>query len=71
MVCDSTQRPYRDVLGSHFKNVVTLDYRILTKVPVDYLIETYDIDTILCGGQTFAWSGSNSYLFTFSENFGK
>lgn len=71
MVCDSTQRPYRDVLGSHFKNVVTLDYRILTKVPVDYLIETYDIDVILCGGQTFAWSGSNSYLFTFSENFGK
>ena len=71
IVCDSTQRPYRDVLGSHFKNVVTLDYRILTKVPVDYLIETYDIDTILCGGQSFAWSGSQQYLFTFSENFGK
>ena len=71
LVCDSTQRPYRDVLGSHFKNVVTLDYRILTKVPVDYLIDTYDIDTILCGGQSFAWSGSQQYLFTFSENFGK
>ena len=71
MVCDSTQRPYRDVLGSHFKNVVTLDYRIMTQVPVDYLIDTYDIDVILCGGQTFAWSGSNSYLFSFSENFGK
>lgn len=71
MVCDSTQRPYRDVLGSHFKNVVTLDYRIMTRVPVDYLIEKYDIDTILCGGQTFAWSGSNQYMFKFSDNFGK
>lgn len=71
MVCDSTQRPYRDVLGSHFKNVVTLDYRIMTKVPVDYLIEKYDIDTILCGGQSFAWSGSNQYMFKFSNDFGK
>ena len=71
MVCDSTQRPYRDVLGSHFKNVVTLDYRILTKVPVDYLIDKYGIDTILCGGQSFAWSGNTQYLFNFSENFGK
>lgn len=71
LVCDSTQRPYRDVLGSHFKNVVTLDYRIITKVPVDYLIEKYGIDTILCGGQSFAWSGSSSYLFKFSDNFGK
>lgn len=71
LVCDSTQRPYRDVLGSHFKTLVTLDYRILTKVPIDYLIEKYEIDTILCGGQTFAWSGSNSYLFKFSDNFGK
>ena len=71
MVCDSTQRAYRDVLGSHFGTVVTLDYRIMTKVPVDYLIEKYNIDTILCGGLSFAWSGSNSYLFTFSESFGK
>lgn len=71
LVCDSTQRAYRDVLASHFKNVVTLDYRIMTKVPVDYLIEKYDIDVILCGGQSFAWSGNNSYLFTFSSNFGK
>ena len=71
LVCDSTQRPYRDVLGSHFKNVVTLDYRIIPYVPVDYLIEKYDIDTILCGGQSFAWSGSKQYLFKFSDDFGK
>jgi hypothetical protein len=71
MVCDSTQRPMRDVLATHFKNVVTLDYRIIPYVPIDYLIETYDIDTILCGGQTFAWSGSSQYLFKFSDSFGK
>ena len=71
LVCDSSQRAYRDVLASHFKNLVTLDYRIMTKIPVDYLIEKYEIDTILCGGQSFAWSGSASYLFNFSENFGK
>lgn len=71
LVCDSSQRPYRDVLASHFKNVVTLDYRIMTKVPVDYLIEKYDIDTILCGGQSFAWSGKPAYLFKFSDSFGK
>ena len=71
LVCDSTQRPYRDVLGSHFKNVVTLDYRILTKVPIDYIIDKYDIDVILCGGQNFAWSGNTQYLFTFSDSFGK
>ena len=71
LVCDSSQRPYRDVLGSHFKNLVTLDYRILTKIPVDYLIEKYEIDTILCGGQSFAWSGKSAYLFTFSDDFGK
>lgn len=71
LVCDSTQRPYRDVLGSHFKNLVTLDYRIITKVPIDYIIEKYEIDTILFGGQSFAWSGENQYLFKFSDNFGK
>jgi hypothetical protein len=71
LVCDSSQRPYRDVLGSHFKNVVTLDYRILNKVPVDYLIEEYDIDTVLFGGHSFAWSGNSAYLFKFSDDFGK
>ena len=71
LVCDSTQRPYRDVLGSHFKNLVTLDYRIITKIPIDYIIEKYEIDTILFGGQSFAWSGENQYLFKFSDNFGK
>lgn len=71
MICDSTQRAYRDVLGSHFKNVVTLDYRIMTKVPVDYLIDKYNIDTILAGGLSFAWSGSDSYMLKFSDSFGK
>lgn len=71
LVCDSTQRPYRDVLASHFKNLVTLDYRIITKVPIDYIIEKYNIDTILFGGQSFAWSGEPKYLFKFSDDFGK
>ena len=71
LVCDSSQRPYRDVLASHFGTLVTLDYRILPYVPIDYIIETYDIDVIFFGGQSFAWSGSTQYLFSFSENFGK
>ncbi len=71
MVCDSTQRAYRDVLGSHFKNVVTLDYRIMASVPIDYLIDKYDIDTILVGGLSFAWGGESKYVFKFSQNFGK
>ena len=71
LICDSSQRPCRDVLGSHFKNVVTLDYRFMTKIPIDYLIEKYEIDTILCGSQAVLWSGSDKYLFTFSDDFGK
>lgn len=71
MICDSTQRAYRDVIGSHFKNVVTLDYRIMATVPVDYIIEKYDIDTILVGGLSFAWGGDSKYVLNFSENFGK
>ena len=71
LVCDSSQRPYRDVLASHFGTLVTLDYRIIPYVPIDYIIETYDIDVIFFGGQSFAWSGSTQYLFNFSENFGK
>lgn len=71
LVCDSSQRPYRDVLASHFGTLVTLDYRIIPYVPIDYIIETYNIDVIFFGGQSFAWSGSNQYLFRFSENFGK
>ena len=71
LVCDSSQRPYRDVLASHFGTLVTLDYRIIPYVPIDYIIDTYDIDVIFFGGQSFAWSGSNQYLFRFSENFGK
>ncbi|MBQ7292944.1 MAG: hypothetical protein IJW79_04305 [Clostridia bacterium] len=71
LVCDSSQRPYRDVLASHFGTLVTLDYRIIPYVPIDYIIDTYNIDVIFFGGQSFAWSGSNQYLFRFSENFGK
>ena len=35
------------------------------------LIEKYDIDTILVGGLSFAWSGSDQYMLKFSEDFGK
>ena len=68
MVGDSTQRAYRDVISSHFGTAVYLDYRIMSKTPVDMLIETYDIDVILVGGLTGCyWLSGNR--FCFSDNF--
>ena len=71
MVGDSTQRAYRDVIASHFGTAVYLDYRIMATVPVDVLIETYDIDVLMVGGLHGGYWLSSSSVFNFSSNFGK
>lgn len=71
MVGDSTQRAYRDVIMSHFGTGVYLDYRIMATVPVDVLIETYDIDVLLVGGLYGCYWLSGGCVFDFSDGFGK
>ena len=64
MFGDSFNRPNRYPLSSHFNTTVYFDYRIASKIPVDYLIEKYDIDALLICGYIWFWNGK-SYLFTF------
>ena len=61
---DSYARAMRDVLASHFYTTVYLDYRTLSKIPIDYIIEQYDIDVLLICSHTSMWR-SEEYLFTF------
>ena len=64
---DSYGRALRDVLASHFDTTVYLDYRTLSKVPIDYIIEKYDIDVLLICSHTSMWN-DEEYLFTFRGN---
>ena len=61
---DSYNRAMRDALASHFDTTVYLDYRTLSTVPIDYIIEKYNIDVLLISSHTSMW-GSEEYLFTF------
>ncbi len=63
---DSYDRAMRDALASHFDTTVYLDYRTLSKVPIDYIIEKYSIDVVLISSHTSMW-GSEKYLFTFRK----
>ena len=65
LICgDSYARATRDELASHFDTTVYLDYRTLSKVPIDYVIEKHDIDVLLIESHTSMWN-SEDYLFTF------
>ena len=64
---DSYDRAIRDVLASHFDTTVYMDYRILSKVPIDYVIEKYNIDVLLVSSHTSMWD-SEDYLFSFRGN---
>ena len=68
-VTDSTGTAVRDLLGTHFDTLVYLDYRIMPKIDIDYIIDRYKIDIILFNG-----FGStlikNKYTFRFSDDFG-
>ena len=57
MVGDSTQRAYRDVIASHFNTTVYMDYRIMSVMPIDEIIDRYKIDVMLIGGITDPWYG--------------
>lgn len=61
---DSYSRAIRDVLASHFDTTVYLDYRTLSKVPIDEIIEKYNIDVMLISSNTSMWD-SEDYLFSF------
>ena len=76
IVGDSTQRAYRDTLASHFDTTIYFDYRVMqstyqgkSKAYIDYIIEEYDIDTILIGGLPGSYWYSSGYKFTFSPGF--
>lgn len=69
LVTDSTGRAMRDVLGSHFDSEVYLDYRNMSSVKVDEIIEKYNIDTIVMNGLGAVWTGKD-YSFHFTDGFG-
>lgn len=70
LVTDSTGRAIRDVLGSHFDSEVYLDYRNMSAVKVDEIIEKYNIDTIVMNGLGAVWT-ENEYRFHFTDRFGE
>ena len=68
LICgDSYNRALRDVLASHFNTTVYFDYRLLSKVPMDYVIERYGIDVLLISSHESMWN-SEQYFFTFRGN---
>ena len=69
-VTDSTGRAIRDVLASHFDSLIYLDYRNMSQVKVDEIIEKYNIDTILMSGLGAVWTGKK-YNFHFTDGFGE
>ena len=69
LVTDSTGRAMRDVLGSHFDSMVYLDYRNMSSVKVDEIIDKYNIDTIVMNGLGAVWTGEE-YSFHFTDGFG-
>ena len=67
LICsDSYGRAIRDQLASHFDTTVYYDYRVLKKMPIDYMIEKYDIDALLICSNTSMW-GSDGFRFIFEE----
>ena len=69
-VTDSTGRAIRDVLGSHFDTELYLDYRNMSEVKVDEIIEKYNVDTILMNGLGSVWT-EKEYSFRFTDGFGE
>lgn len=69
-VTDSTGRAIRDVLGSHFDTEIYLDYRNMSQVKVDEIIEKYNVDTIVMNGLGAVWTGKE-YSFHFTDGFGE
>ena len=66
-ITDSSGRAIRDVLGTHFDTFVYLDFRIISKIDIDYLINKYKTDIILINGFYDVWI-NDEFVFRFSEN---
>ena len=66
-ITDSSGRAIRDVLGTHFDTFVYLDFRIISKIDIDYLINKYKTDIILINGFYDVWT-NDKFVFRFSEN---
>ena len=64
IISDSYGRAFRDVLASHFSTTVYFDYRVLNNIPIDYLIEKYNITTILMNSNKTMWV-NDEYFFRF------
>lgn len=67
---DSYNRAVRDVLASHFNTTLYFQRDIFENyenVYIDELINKYDIDVILIGGNKSIWTTDN-YVFDFSVN---
>ena len=65
---DSYNRAIRDTLASHFDTTLYFQRDILEnydKVYLDQLIEKYNIDVILFGGNRSIWT-TDQYVFEFS-----
>jgi len=66
IIGDSYSRAIRDLLASHYLLTVYIDYRVLSVIPVDYVIENYRIDAVLFGSNTSLWNG-DGYFLVFGE----
>ena len=69
LVSDSTGAAIKDVLGTHFDTLVYLDYNIMSKIDIDYIIDKYKINILLLNGFGDILI-RNKYVFRFSDNFG-
>ena len=68
LITDSSGRAIRDVLGTLFFFFFYLDYRIISKINIDYIIDKYKIDIILLNGFGTVWT-NDEIVFRFSDNF--
>ena len=69
LVSDSPGAAIKDVLGTHFDTLVYLDYNIMSKIDIDYIIDKYKINILLLNGFGDILI-RNKYIFRFSDNFG-
>ena len=64
IVGDSYNRALREALSAHFDTTVYMDYRTLSKLPVDYVIDRYGVDALLISSHISMWN-EEAYFFTF------
>ena len=58
-ISDSNNRPMRDVLASHFKTMIMLEYTAMNNFDLDEIIKQNDIDIVLIAAQNRYWTDEN------------